>query len=94
MGRGPMMTHTTRSQPHEQLLMGWITGGLTMTRTEGDGNEATTTASPCSQGGWEGAGGTTTTKRGGMTMTKREWMTTREGDDNERGTTTSGREWR
>ena len=34
---------TTRPQPHEQLLVGWIAGGRTTTTTEGDGGAATTT---------------------------------------------------
>jgi hypothetical protein len=30
MGRGPTMKHTTRPQPHKQLLVGWTVGGPTM----------------------------------------------------------------
>jgi hypothetical protein len=47
------MKHTTHPQPHEQLLVGWIVDGPTITMTEGDGGDATTTtaASPCLQGG-------------------------------------------
>jgi hypothetical protein len=35
--------HTTCLQPHEQLLVGWMVGGMTMTRgDDGDGeNEVT-----------------------------------------------------
>jgi hypothetical protein len=35
--------HTTSLQPHEQLLMGWMVGGMTTTRwDDGDGeNERT-----------------------------------------------------
>src|ERR1700733_679504 len=28
--------HTTRPQPHEQLLMGWIVGGIGPTRVRGE----------------------------------------------------------
>jgi hypothetical protein len=57
--------HTTHPQPQEQLLVGWIAGGMTTTTTDGDDNNndrqclmtptmtapLTTTMSNCSWGG-------------------------------------------
>jgi hypothetical protein len=60
MGRGLTMKHTTHPQPHEQLLVGWVTGEPMMTTTEedrGDATTTTTTVSPCSQGRQVGGSG-------------------------------------
>jgi hypothetical protein len=79
-GRGPTTKHTTRPQPHEQLLVGWIAGGSTTTttvETEGDGGDAATTitASSCLQIGQEG--GETITRGSGQRREKRDDTNTR-----------------
>ena len=44
--------HTTRPKPHEQLLMGWIMGGMMMMMTQDDGDMGRTVMTTM-RAGWQ-----------------------------------------
>jgi hypothetical protein len=72
--------HTTRTQPHEQLLVGWNAGGMTTTRATrrgGYANDTPPAPSPTSHCPWGGS-------RVGRRMTtndRRRGTTTNDGDN-------------